>query len=111
MKIIISEDPPYFFDCDAPILHADQIMDKLGRTLWRVWCDHCGKHEESRDEVSHAYPNGWGRYEHYPAPGTVDQGDLCGECIAPILTPAPTEDAEVADEANLPSDTGPRDEG
>ena len=21
-----------------------EITDKLGRTLWRVWCEHCGKH-------------------------------------------------------------------
>ena len=44
MKIVISEMPPYFFDCDAPILHADEITDKLGRTLWRGWGEHCGKY-------------------------------------------------------------------
>ncbi len=63
-------------------------------------CDHCGKEEESQGGDAQAYPDGWGTYEHYPVKGEVNKGDLCGECIAPIL-PIEEELIEIANDGTV----------
>ena len=42
MKIVISDNPPYFLGLDAPTLLAYEHTDSFDRTLLVVWCDHCG---------------------------------------------------------------------
>ena len=61
VKLVISEMPPYFFDTDAPIPHASEVVDDVGRTLWRVYCPFCGGW--------HYHGPGFGhRIEHCPVP-------------------------------------------
>ena len=53
--------PPCLFDSDAPILRTFEVVDDLGRTLWRVHCPFC------RDW--HYHGPGFGhRVEHCPVP-------------------------------------------
>ncbi len=44
MKIVISNMPPYLFDIDEPIMHAEEVTDAGGKCAWRFWCDHCQAH-------------------------------------------------------------------
>ena len=41
VNVVISDMPPSFFDADAPILRAFEVVDALGRTLWRAYCPFC----------------------------------------------------------------------
>jgi hypothetical protein len=39
-KIVISEQPPYFLDLDAPTLPAKEVEEE-GVRAWIVWCRYC----------------------------------------------------------------------
>lgn len=41
MKIVISDNPPYFLDPDEPVVGCEEQVVN-GQTVWRFRCRHCG---------------------------------------------------------------------